>query len=117
MLYMYYLLRVRLGGGVLKLLFEMITCGEIVSSIRLLRVDFCWRFLRLGLIVSLNISSDMWSSEMFIGLVSGRSRLYILDKWICRRMGEFELVDSAIICWYGLPPKESPEADLAPGVV
>ena len=40
--------------------------------------------------------------------------MYILNSWICRRIGEPVLVDSAIIWWYGLSPEESPEADLAP---
>ena len=46
--------------------------------------------------------------------MSGRSRLYILNSWICRRIGKPVLVDSAMIWWYGLSPEESPEADLAP---
>ena len=37
-----------------------------------------------------------------------------MNKWICSRIFEFVLVDSARICWYNLPMKESPEADLAP---
>ena len=33
---------------------------------------------------------------------------------ICSRIGELELVDSAMIWWYGLSPEVAPEADPAP---
>ena len=45
----------------------------------------------------LKMRSVMWVSVRFMGLVSGRSRLNILEMCICRSMGELELVDSAMI--------------------
>ena len=60
------------------------------------------------------ISSDMCSSDKFMGLLSGMSLSNIFSIWICNKIGEFVLVVSSMICLYGRLLEGSPEAELAP---
>ena len=70
--------------------------------------------LARGIFSVSEMSSDMCSSDKFIGLLSGMSLSKIFSRWICNKMGEFVLVVSAIIWVYGRLLGVSPGAELAP---